>query len=99
MKHCVEKRFFIEKILYLFQTTKILHACKGIPHAIKSCSDYPFISSIDFPVHILFPAFMLHDKALKVIPINESFHRPLRWICQSHPFSLHITSVEYNYNV
>jgi len=95
MKHCVEKRFFIEKFLYLFQAIKILHACKGIPHAVKSCSDYPFISIIDFLCHILFPAFMLYDKALKEIPINDSFH----WDLPLSSFSLHIISVEYNYNV
>jgi len=64
MKHCVEKRFFIEKFLYLFQAIKILHACKGIPHAVKSCSDYPFISIIEFPCHLL-PGFHVTWQSVK----------------------------------
>jgi hypothetical protein len=79
IKHWVEKHFFIEKILYLTKATKFLHACKGIPHAINSCSDYPVISIIDFPCHLLFPAFMLHGKALKAIPIHDFCYRSFRW--------------------
>ena len=73
------KLFFIEKILYLVRAEpqKFFMYVRAIPLAIFSCTDYPVITIIDFPCHLLFSAFMLHGKALKVIPINESLHWPL----------------------
>ena len=78
IKPSIETRFFIEKILYLIQTIRILRASKGTALYILSCFDYPFISSIDFPGHTLFSAFMLHGKALKIIPIHGSLYWPIR---------------------
>jgi len=72
IKPLLKTSFFIEIILYLKQTTRILHVCKGVACSIISCFDYPFISILDFPCHLLFPAFMLHDKALKIIHIYDS---------------------------